>query len=260
MSGRPPHELLAAAEQASSIVDLVPVRAASIGGDLVQTTNAREIHAYLGIGKDFSSWVKVQIARARLVENRDFVSSPSRGSSGQPIIEYHLTLDAGKHIAMLSETDRGFEVREYFIECERKARAAPAVPQTMAAALRLAADQAEQIEQQQAALAAAAPAVEFVDRYVDATGLTGFRQACKVLKIKENIFREFLLEKGIVYRLGRELAPRAEHLNAGRFEVKAGVSAKNEHAFNSMRFTPKGLSWVAGEFAKHQLAAQMHHH
>lgn len=139
------------------------------------------------------------------------------------------------------------------------AQAAPVIPQTLSGALRLAAEQAELIEQQQAALAAAAPAIEFVDRYVDATGLTGFRQACKVLKIKENTFREFLLEKGIAYRLGRELAPRAEHLSAGRFEVKAGVSAKNEHAFNSMRFTPKGLSWVAGEFAKHQLAMQAHH-
>lgn len=129
-----------------------------------------------------------------------------------------------------------------------------------AAAARAWADEVEAKQALQVELAAAAPAVEFVDRYVDATGLVGFRQACKVLKIKENAFREFLLEKGIAYRLGRELAPRAEHLNAGRFEVKAGVSSKNEHAFNSMRFTPKGLTWVAGEFAKHQLADQAHHH
>ena len=40
---------------------------------------------------------------------------------------------------------------------ELEAKQAPRVPQTMAEALRLAADQAEQIEQQQAALAIAAP-------------------------------------------------------------------------------------------------------
>jgi phage antirepressor YoqD-like protein len=129
-----------------------------------------------------------------------------------------------------------------------------------AAAARAWADEVEAKQALQVELAAAAPAVEFVERYVDASGLLGFRQACKVLKIKENVFREFLLTKEIAYRLGRELAPRAEHLNAGRFEVKAGVSAKNEHAFNSMRFTTKGLHWVAGEFAKHQLASQAHHH
>nr|WP_229258165.1 phage antirepressor KilAC domain-containing protein [Duganella margarita] len=129
-----------------------------------------------------------------------------------------------------------------------------------AAAARAWADEVEAKQALQVELAAAAPAVEFVERYVDASGLLGFRQACKVLKVKENVFREFLLTKEIAYRLGRELAPRAEHLNAGRFEVKAGVSAKNEHAFNSMRFTTKGLHWVAGEFAKHQLASQAHHH
>src|SRR5690606_28048169 len=35
--------------------------------------------------------------------------------------EYHLTIEAGKHIAMMSGTDKGFEVRDYFIECERLA-------------------------------------------------------------------------------------------------------------------------------------------
>lgn len=148
------------------------------------------------------------------------------------------------------------------LEAVAAAPAGPALPDftNPVAAARAWADEVEKKQVLEQQLVAAAPALEFVDRYVDASGLLGFRQACKVLKIKENAFRKFLLEKGIAYRLGGELAPRAEHLNAGRFEVKAGVSKKNEHAFNSMRFTTKGLHWVAGEFAKHQLAAQMHHH
>lgn len=122
MSARPPCDLLAAAHApASAIATLIPIDATRISGVAVPTTNARDLYAFLGIGKDFSTWTKAQIARARLVEGRDFISSPSRGSSGQHTIEYHLTLDAGKHVAMLSETEKGFEVREYFIECERRA-------------------------------------------------------------------------------------------------------------------------------------------
>lgn len=128
----------------------------------------------------------------------------------------------------------------------------PKLPQTMAQALRLAAEQAEQIERQQAALMAAAPAVEFVERYVDSTGSKGFRQVCKLLKVKEPEFRTFLHEKNIMYKLGGEWMPFAQHTDAGRFEVKAGT-AQNEHAFNSARFTPKGISWVAGEYAKYKL-------
>lgn len=135
---------------------------------------------------------------------------------------------------------------------ELEASKSPKLPQTMAQALRLAAEQAEQIERQQAALTAAAPAVEFVERYVDSTGSKGFRQVCKLLKVKEPEFRTFLHEKNIMYKLGGEWMPFAQHTDAGRFEVKAGT-AQNEHAFNSARFTPKGISWVAGEYAKYKL-------
>lgn len=55
-----------------------------------------------------------------------------------------------------------------------------------------------------------------------------------------------------MYKLGGEWMPFAAHIDAGRFEVKAGTAA-NEHAFNSARFTPKGIAWVAGEYAKYQL-------
>lgn len=129
----------------------------------------------------------------------------------------------------------------------------PAVPQTLSGALRLAAEQAERIEQQQAQLEAAKPAVEFVERYADSTGTKGFRQVAKLLNANENLFREFLIDQKILYRLGRELTPHAQHIDAGRFCVKAGTSDKTGHAYNSARFTPKGVTWVAGEFAKWKL-------
>lgn len=59
---------------------------------------------------------------------------------------------------------------------ELEAQQAPKLRQTMAQALRLAAEQAEQIETQQEQLALAAPKAEFVDRYVQpGTGSMGLR-------------------------------------------------------------------------------------
>ena len=135
---------------------------------------------------------------------------------------------------------------------ELEAGAAPKLPQTMAQALRLAADQAEQLEAQQALIAQQQPAVEFVGRYVDATGLKGFREVAKLLKIKEPAFRTFLEEQKIMYRLGGEWTAYAAHIDAGRFQVRTGES-ETGHAFTSAKFTPKGVSWVAGEFAKWQV-------
>jgi len=74
-----------------------------------------------------------------------------------------------------------------------------------------------------------------------------------LLGANESKFREFLLDKGIMYRLGGEWVPHSQHLDTGRFEVKAGTSDVSGHAFNSARFTAKGVSWIAGEWAKFNL-------
>jgi phage antirepressor YoqD-like protein len=111
---------------------------------------------------------------------------------------------------------------------------------------------ADEVEHKQAALAqleSARPAVEFVDRYVSAeSGSMGFRKVCKLLNARQPEFRQFLKDKRIMYPLGREWTPYQQHIDAGRFVVKAGV-AKNEHAFNSALFTAKGVNWIAGLWA-----------
>lgn len=140
---------------------------------------------------------------------------------------------------------------------ELESNQGPSVPKTLAQALRLAADQAEELDQQRAALALAAPKVEYVDRYVAANGALGFRQVAKLLKANEHEFRAWLQDQKIMYRLGGEWAAYQNHIEAGRFVVKAGVATRNEHAFNTTKFTPKGVLWITGEWAKHKVAEQV---
>lgn len=114
---------------------------------------------------------------------------------------------------------------------------------------------AEQFELQQAAnqaLIEAAPKIAFVEKYVDSTGLKGFRQTAKLLKANESRFREFLIDKKIMYRMGGEWHAYQPHIDAGRFEVRAGTT-DGGHAFNQSKFTPKGVTWVAGLWAQYQL-------
>ncbi|CAI8994234.1 phage antirepressor KilAC domain-containing protein [Pseudomonas sp. IT-P218] len=114
---------------------------------------------------------------------------------------------------------------------------------------------AEQFELQQAAnqaLIEAAPKIAFVEKYVDSTGLKGFRQTAKLLKANESRFREFLIDKKIMYRMGGEWQAYQPHIDAGRFEVRAGTT-DGGHAFNQSKFTPKGVTWVAGLWAQYQL-------
>ena len=112
------------------------------------------------------------------------------------------------------------------------------------AAARAWADATESKIKAETALALAAPKVEMVDRYMDATGTQTFRQVAKLLGAKEPAFRSFLAARRILYQIGGTWTPYAEHLDAGRFVVKTG-SADNGHAFSATRFTPKGVAWVS---------------
>lgn len=104
----------------------------TINGAITQTVNARDLHRNLGVGKDFSNWVKAQINRADLAENTDYLVIAQKGaqlpSGAKHSIDYHLTIDAAKNIAMLSGTAKGKQVRAYFIECENKLKTGSSLP------------------------------------------------------------------------------------------------------------------------------------
>ena len=114
---------------------IIPLQSRPLDGEPVQTVNARHLHAFLEVGKDFSNWVKDRIEQHGFVEGQDFVSvedlsSPNLASSksrAQRIIEYHLTVEAAKHIAMAEHTTKGKEARDYFIQCEKDLRTRRAV-------------------------------------------------------------------------------------------------------------------------------------
>lgn len=175
------------------------------------------------------------------------------GGNGQERPCYHLPKREAYLMVMSESLSVQAAVYDRWQELEQeKAEPQFVIPTTLSGALRLAAEQAEIIEVQAAQLADAAPAVAFVDRYVESdTGSLGFREVCKLLKVKEPEFRAFLHDKTIMYKLGGNWAPYAAHIDAGRFEVKTGTA--NEHAFTQAKFTAKGVKWIAGEWAKYQL-------
>jgi len=132
---------------------------------------------------------------------------------------------------------------------ELESGAMPTLPRTFSEALRSLADKTEEAERQAAALLLAAPKVEFVDRYVEATGTQTFRQVSKLLYAKEPAFRAFLAAYRVMYQINGSWVPYSEHIDAGRFVVKTGQS-DGGHAFSSARFTPKGVSWVSELWGK----------
>lgn len=179
------------------------------------------------------------------------ISSTYVGENEQAYPQYELDKDTSLTLLLGYDPVARMKVVKRWQELE--AQQAPKLPQTMAQALRLAAEQAEQIEAQQEQLALAAPKVEYVDRYVAANGSMGFRQVAKLLQANEHEFRAWLQDAKIMYRLGNEWTAYQSHIEAGRFVVRAGVATANDHAFNTTKFTPKGVEWIAGLWSQHQV-------
>lgn len=196
---------------------------------------------------DVIATIERLFAKGLLRSNR---KTRHEGTGGRPIEVYDL-IERDCYLVVSGYSD---EVRARVVdrwqELEAQTSGAvPQVPKTYSQALRLAAEQAEQIEQQAARLEAQKPAVEFVGRYVEAGGSKGFREVCKLLSAKEPEFRAFLVDTSVLYQLGGRLVPYQQHIDAGRFEIKAGVTHDDHaYAFNQTRFTPKGIEWVAGKW------------
>ena len=99
----------------------------NIDGSPARLVNARPLHAFLGVRRDFSNWVKSRIEKYEFEAGRDFVVSCSPNLANQTgpgghrrSIDYFLTLDMAKELAMVERTPQGRLARRYFIECERQ--------------------------------------------------------------------------------------------------------------------------------------------
>lgn len=109
---------------------IIPLTRNQIGPEAVATVDARELHAFLDIGRDFSNWIRGRVDEYGFVDGADFLTrkgfSPNlaRTQGGRPPIEYHLTLDMAKELAMVERNERGREARRYFIAAEKQLRAA----------------------------------------------------------------------------------------------------------------------------------------
>ena len=63
-------------------------------------------------------------------------------------------------------------------------------------------------------------------------------------------------QRGLMYRTTPQgpLTPRAEHMHASRFEAKTGTAEHGDtsHAYVHYKFSPKGVTWIAGLWGQHK--------
>lgn len=101
-----------------------------IGGSLVETVDARRLHAFLENGDAFANWIGDRVRQYGFIEGSDFVTYLVDSKKGRPAKDYAISVDMAKELSMVERNDKGKQARRYFIECERRAKwVAPRAPQ-----------------------------------------------------------------------------------------------------------------------------------
>lgn len=104
------------------MTELIPINKADFSGAEINSVNARELHEVLKSKQDFSTWIKKRLDEVDAVENVDFIKLHKKmelSKTGQVGVEYVLSTDIAKEIAMLERNEVGKKVRRYFIEFEK---------------------------------------------------------------------------------------------------------------------------------------------
>ena len=84
--------------------------------------SARQLHKTLEVKTRFSQWVEQNFKMFK--ENEDFSSVVTTTQQNQyggtkKLQDYAVTIRMAEHLAMMSKTNKGHEVREYFIQVEK---------------------------------------------------------------------------------------------------------------------------------------------
>lgn len=239
---------------------LIAINHQPVGNTEIQTVNARELHQFLEVKSKFADWMKNRVSEYGFIENQDFVSISKILENGGRRVEYALSLDMAKELAMVERNEKGKQARLYFIECEKKAKAVPAIPQTLPEALRLAADLAEEKNKLTQQVKALEVKEQALDRIATASGSLCITNAAKSLNIPPKKLFAWLQANKWIYRRagGASWTAYQNQIQRGVLEHKIttiAMSDGSEKITEQVLVTAKGLTELSEKLQAAQMAA-----
>lgn len=234
--------------------ELIGIALVAVGSESVPTVNARELHAFLESGQEFRHWIKARIEQYGFSENQDFVTSDNFIRGGKAT-DYHVSLDMAKELCMVERNEKGKQARQYFIECERQARAAPRrdpieLLNDPAAMRGLLLTYSEKVISLEAKVEEMRPDVLAFERIAKADGSLPITDTAKTLRIQPKALFRWLQANEWVYRRpgGASLIAYQNRLKAGLLEHKITTVSRpdgTEKVVEQVRVTPKGIAYLA---------------
>lgn len=205
------------------------------------TVSGRELHEALEVETPYHKWFP-RMCEYGFSELEDFWTKMSESTGGRPSTDHQLTIPMAKEICMLQRSEKGKQFRQYFIRVEEAWNSPEMI---MKRALEIANEKVKALQVSVSQLTVdkqiMQPKADYFDELVDRNLLTGIRETAKELKVKQNTFVNFLLDKKYLYRDKKgKLMPYAKPMENGLFEVKEFSNEKTGFSSTQVFITPKG--------------------
>ena len=210
--------------------------------DKGSVVSAKELRAYLQVKTDLVIWCK-RMFEYGFEEGRDYTAIKSENPVNQQvgIIDYALTVETAKEISMLQRTVKGKEAREYFLECEKRARNPLAnISKKEALRMALAAEEEKELLQLEVSkkeeiIKENAPKVVFADSVMGSSNSILVREFAKLIsndgfKIGQNRLFEWMRENKY---LNKKNEPYQNFVERGYFEVIERTIGSGHETFTS---------------------------
>jgi phage antirepressor YoqD-like protein len=163
---------------------------------------------------------------------------------------------------MMSGTEKGFEVRDYFIECERQAKAPRVDPANLSRLelIQIALDAERERLQLTHQVAEQAPKVAALERIAMADGSFCMRDAAKTLQVRPIDLRNLLLTERWIYgRPGHHgYLAYQDRIQSGLMIHKTSLVQRqdgSDKVVEQPRITTKGLARLGELLQRRQAAA-----
>lgn len=239
----------------SSLFPAVNVR--QIGANSAQAVSARDLHAFLDVATPFKDWIARRIEDFGFEENTDFCAFLSESTGGRPAKEFTLSIDMAKELAMVERSVKGKQVRQYFIECERRAKGTvPAILPDFsnpAIAARAWAEQYERRDVAERQVILLEPKAAALDRLAATDDMILISDAAKRLGMPIKELFAWLRANRWIFRRGgskRDIG-YADKIQAGLLVHKYHAVPQDDGPDvlkEQVHLTPKGLAQLAAKF------------
>lgn len=107
------------------VAQLIEINNTVIGRSETHAVNSRDIHKFVESKRQYADWIKLRLEELGAVEGVDYIliSQKNENGNNKPIVNYIVTLDIAKHLAMMERNEKGKQARQYFIEAEKELKA-----------------------------------------------------------------------------------------------------------------------------------------